>query len=95
MLLASFSSFVSRPTAQYTAGNNGMKSFLLHFVKTLLAKCVVSCLSVSVKSQDTQIHLTVNALNMGLILYRAHSAAQRKKSLKTEGFVVISRSKNL
>ena len=62
---------------------------------------LVSCLSVSIKRQKIQIHVTMKVLNTKLILYSAHSAACRKKrkekkkklSSKFEDFVTISHPK--
>ena len=52
----------------------------------------VYCLSVSIKTPNTQVHLTINALNMGLITVRIqlhHLKIGRHRRLC---FVVISHS---
>jgi len=41
----------------------------------------VFCLPLSVKRQETRLHLTVSALKMGLFPYSAHSASRRKTAV--------------
>ena len=54
--------------------NSSLKFFLL-------SDFFVSCFSMSIKRQHTNIHFTVNALNMGLIPYSVHSVARHKKAV--------------
>ena len=90
VLLADFLLFVSRPT------DTPHRTMICHsFFFTFCTRCqlslfFVSCLSVSIKifkfkKKDTQIHLTVTALNLGpIFFYRAHSPAQRKKAVNED-----------